>query len=89
MDIIYSRTSENGTDYLDERRKEFLGEAQDVLNKKVWPYVKDKIKTASLFQGFFVSDEYGQYKIEFYDENKSIVLEVILDIVCGEMQWKY
>ena len=76
-------------DIYKEHCQRFYKECSDVLNEKVWPHVKDKVESADLFQGFFVSDEYGQWKMEFYDENKEIVLEVILDPLCGEMNWKY
>ncbi len=81
--------SDEAPDFLKEHNKKFFKECQDKLNEEVWPHVKDKVKSADLFQGFFVSDEYGQYMMEFYDENKEIVLEVILDPLCGEMRWKY
>ena len=76
-------------DFIKEHNQKFYKECSDVLNEKVWPLVKDKVKSADLFQGFFTSDEFGSYKLEFYGENKDIVLEVILDPVCGEMKWKY
>lgn len=75
--------------FIKEHNQKFYKECSDVLNEKVWPHVKNKVKSADLFQGFFVSDEYGQWKMKFYDENKEIVLEVILDPICGQMGWKY
>ena len=89
MNNIYSHTENNCSDLLIERNKKFLKEVHEELNKKVWPVVKDRIVDAKLFQGFFMSDEYAQYKMEFYDKDKEIVLEVVLDVVCGEAHWKY
>jgi len=81
--------SEDNSDYISERREKYLKECSDELNKNVPKRIRCNIKDANLYQGFFTSDEWGSYKIEFTDNNGDIILSCILDIILGEMVYNF
>jgi len=86
----YSNTQmKDNSDYFSERTDEYLKECLEEINKNVPKRIRDNIKDANLYQGFFTSDEWGSYKLEFMNDNDEIILSCILDIVLGEMVYTY
>ena len=77
--------SSNYNKYQEERAAEFSKNLTEIVNEHIIPkYGKDL--NFSIQLGLWTSDEYGSYKIPFYDKNDNDVCYVIADVIIGE--WK-
>jgi hypothetical protein len=79
MKYIATTTSEN------KRQKEFVNTLKDIIEKYIIPEFGNDLKL-DVELGLFTSDNYGSYRINFYNKEKQIVAYTIADTIMGE--WK-
>lgn len=79
MKYTATTTSEN------KRQKEFVNTLKDIIEKYIIPEFGNDLKL-DVELGLFTSDNYGSYRINFYNKEKEIVAYTIADTIMGE--WK-
>jgi len=81
--IVIGSTSE---DHEKKRRKDFCDTLSKMYNDFIRPKFGDLVKTLSIEMGLFTSDNYGSYRISFYNEEKKEVCYIIADTILGKWE---
>lgn len=77
-----TNTTEN---YEIKQNKEFVKTLTDIINNDILPTdFGKKIKTLNIEMGLFTSNNYGSYKVSFFDENKKEICYIIADNILNE-----
>ena len=75
-------TTEN---YEIKEKKEFVKTLTEIINNDILPTdFGKKIKTLNIEMGLFTSNNYGSYKVSFFDENKKEICYIIADNILNE-----
>ena len=75
-------TTEN---YEIKQKKEFVKTLTEIINNDILPTdFGKKIKTLNIEMGLFTSNNYGSYKISFFDENEKEICYIIADNILNE-----
>lgn len=69
----------------EEIASEFSKNLTQIVNEHIIPKYGKDLKF-SIQLGLWTSDEYGSYKIPFYDKNDNDICYIIADVIIGE--WK-
>lgn len=82
---ITSTLQSSETDYDRKRKEEFANALKKMIDEHIIPNFGDKLNF-TIGLGLFTSDEYGSYKIDFYNKKDELVCYIIADTIMGE--WK-
>lgn len=84
--MITTITLNSSEDYETKRKEEFVKTLTEIINNDILPTYGEKIKTLNIEMGLFTSDNYGSYRIPFFDGDKQEICYIIADTILGE--WK-
>jgi len=76
--------TDSSKDYEEKRRKEFCDFLTKIINENILPNFGKDIKTFNIELGLFTSDQYGSYRITFYDKDNNEVCYINADTILGE-----
>ena len=71
--------------YRQNRQKDFVKTLKEIIETFIIPEFGNDLKL-DVEMGLFTSDNYGSYRINFYNKEKEIVAYTIADTIMGE--WK-
>ncbi len=71
--------------YRQNRQKDFVKTLKEIIENYIIPEFGNDLKL-DVEMGLFTSDNYGSYRINFYNKEKEIVAYTIADTIMGE--WK-
>ena len=83
--MIHSITTNSQKDYEEDRRKDFANTLAQLMNEHIVPVYSMDLKF-DIQLGLWTSDNYGSYKIPFYDKQNQTLCYIIADTIMGE--WK-
>lgn len=72
-------------DEKDRWKESFYKPLEKMMNEHIIPTFGQRL-SMNLQVGFFTSDQYGSYRINFYDKENKKICYIIADIILGE--WK-
>lgn len=75
----------NISDFEKEWKKSFVDMLAKVINEHIIPNFGKNLKF-DMNMGLHTSDEYGSYKIEFFDKNDKSVCYILADTILGKWE---
>lgn len=83
--LHYNYLPQTESEYSKKIRKDFCETLSKIINDFIIPTFGKDLKL-NIYSGLFTSDNYGSYKIGFFDKNDNELCYVIADTIIGE--WK-
>lgn len=83
--MICNITSFSETEYGKEKTKEFCETLTKLINEYVIPNFGSNLSFTTQL-GLWTSDEYGSYKIEFFDKTNKGVCYILADTIQGKWE---
>lgn len=75
----------NSKTFEDKSQREFFNTLKNIIEKYIIPEFGNDLKL-DVELGLFTSDEYGSYRINFYNNENKVVAYTIADTIMSE--WK-
>lgn len=74
------------TQYEEQRKKEFCNMLTKIINDYILPKFGQHVIKFNIELGLFTSEQYGSYRIPFFDVEGGEVCYIVADTIIGE--WK-
>ncbi len=69
--------------YEEQRKREFCDMLTKIINDNILPKYGQRVNKFNIELGLFTSDQYGSYRIPFFDVDGKVVCYIVADTIMG------